>query len=59
MPPDEAVGLIELPSADGSREYWLGLHNFFAVMSYNPRAFYAMAVAQLSDALHQASVASR
>jgi membrane-bound lytic murein transglycosylase B len=59
LPPDEAVGLIELPAADGRREYWLGLHNFFAVMSYNPRTFYAMAVAQLSDALHQAAVAPR
>lgn len=59
LPPDEGVELIELPAADGSREYWLGLHNFFAVMSYNPRTFYAMAVAQLSQALHQASVAPR
>ena len=59
LPPDEAVGLIELPSADGRREYWLGLHNFFAVMSYNPRTFYAMSVAQLAEALHRASVASR
>ena len=59
LPPDEAVALIELPSADGGREYWLGLHNFFAVMSYNPRTFYAMAVAQLAGALHQAGVAAK
>ena len=59
LPPDEAVELIELPAADGSREYWLGLHNFFAVMSYNPRTFYAMSVAHLAEALHQASVAPR
>jgi membrane-bound lytic murein transglycosylase B len=59
LPPDEAVGLIELPLADGSREYWLGLHNFFAVMTYNPRTFYAMAVAQLAGALHQAAEAAR
>jgi membrane-bound lytic murein transglycosylase B len=55
LPPDEAVGLIELALPDGSREYWLGLHNFFAVMSYNPRVFYAMSVAQLADAVHRAS----
>jgi len=59
LPPDEAVGLIELPSADGRREYWLGLHNFFAVMSYNPRTFYAMAVSQLAGALQQAADAAR
>ncbi len=59
LPPDEAVGLIELPLAGGGREYWLGLHNFFAVMTYNPRTFYAMAVAQLADALHQAATAAR
>jgi membrane-bound lytic murein transglycosylase B len=48
--PDSAfVGLIELPLDDGSQEYWLGLPNFYAVMTYNPRTFYAMAVAQLAE----------
>ena len=59
LPPGEGVGLIELPLADGGREYWLGLHNFFAVMTYNPRTFYAMAVSQLSGALQQAASAAR
>lgn len=53
LPPGEAVGLLELPSSNGAREYRLGMHNFFAVMSYNPRVFYAMSVAQLADALHK------
>ena len=54
LPSDEPVGLIEL-SLDTGKEYWVGLHNFFAVMTYNPRVYYAMAVAQLADALRQAS----
>jgi membrane-bound lytic murein transglycosylase B len=59
LPHDEAVGLLELPSASGTREYWLGLHNFFAVMTYNPRVFYAMSVTQLADALQKSGPASR
>jgi membrane-bound lytic murein transglycosylase B len=59
LPPGEAVGLIELPLADGGREYWIGLHNFFAVMTYNPRTFYAMSVAQLAGTLQQAADAAR
>ena len=30
------------------------MHNFFAVMTYNPRIYYAMAVAQLAAALRDA-----
>jgi membrane-bound lytic murein transglycosylase B len=48
LPPNTAVGLIELPLDEG-KEYWLGLHNFYTVMTYNPRTFYAMAVSQLSQ----------
>jgi membrane-bound lytic murein transglycosylase B len=48
LPPSLFVGLIELPLEDGSLEYWLGLPNFYSVMTYNPRTFYAMAVAQLA-----------
>lgn len=48
LPADSFVGLIELPLDDGSLEYWLGLPNFYSVMTYNPRTFYAMAVAQLA-----------
>jgi membrane-bound lytic murein transglycosylase B len=49
LPPDTPVGIIQLPLDDGSQEYWLALHNFYTVMTYNPRTFYAMAVAQLAQ----------
>ena len=49
LPAQMPVGLIELPLDDGSREYWLGLPNFYSVMTYNPRTFYAMAVTQLAQ----------
>lgn len=57
LPISTQVGLIELPvdAPDAGQppvpEYWLGLNNFYSVMSYNPRVFYAMAVSQLADAL--------
>lgn len=59
LPSDTPVGLIALPLDDGGTEYWIGLHNFYAVMTYNPRTFYAMAVAQLADAIrHEAAGAT-
>ena len=48
LPPETPVGLIELTLEDGRFEYWLGLHNFYSVMTYNPRTYYAMAVSQLA-----------
>lgn len=53
MPPTLPAGLIQLNRADGP-EYWLALGNFYSVMSYNPRVFYAMAVAQLAAELQAA-----
>lgn len=53
MPADLPAGLIELRRPQGV-EYWLALPNFYAVMSYNPRVFYAMAVTQLAAALQAA-----
>ena len=35
-------------------EYWLGLDNFYAIMRYNPRTKYAMALFQLSEAIKDA-----
>lgn len=35
-------------------DYWLGYNNFYAIMSYNPRVPYAMAVYQLSEAIREA-----
>jgi membrane-bound lytic murein transglycosylase B len=44
--PDTEVGLVELTGPHGP-EYWLGLHNFFVITSYNHSPLYAMAVYQL------------
>lgn len=51
LPADTLVGVIELPLDNDGREYWLALPNFFVVMTYNPRIFYAMAVSQLAQRL--------
>jgi membrane-bound lytic murein transglycosylase B len=53
LPGDLSVGLIELTRSNGA-DYWLALPNFYSVMSYNPRVFYAASVAALADALAQA-----
>jgi len=50
------AGLLELRRPHGT-EYWLALPNFYAVMTYNPRVFYAMAVTQLAAELHAAQAA--
>ncbi|MGH8445299.1 MAG: lytic murein transglycosylase B [Solimonas sp.] len=55
LPADTLVGLIELPLDDGSREYWLAFPNFYSVMTYNPRVFYAMAVTQLAQRIEAAA----
>jgi membrane-bound lytic murein transglycosylase B len=47
LPPETPVGIVEL-TLDEGKEYWVGLHNFYSVMSYNPRVYYAMTVAQLA-----------
>ncbi|MGA2654912.1 MAG: lytic murein transglycosylase B [Gammaproteobacteria bacterium] len=54
LDPNELATLIELQGKDGP-EYWIGLNNFEAIMRYNPRVMYAMAVYELSrkiKALH-------
>lgn len=50
LPPETPVGLIEL-QLDQGKEYWIGLHNFYVVMSYNPRTYYAMTVTRLAQAI--------
>lgn len=52
LPSALPAGLVELRGAQRS-EYWLALPNFFSILSYNPRVFYAAAVAALADALVQ------
>lgn len=53
LPQETPAGLVQLDRRDGA-EYWIALPNFYALMSYNPRVYYAMAVAQLAEALEQA-----
>jgi membrane-bound lytic murein transglycosylase B len=56
---DTRVSLVELDAHAGP-EHWVTLNNFYAIMRYNPRAKYAMAVYQLSEAIreqYQAKVA--
>ncbi|MGQ0529178.1 MAG: lytic murein transglycosylase B [Panacagrimonas sp.] len=48
LPPQTRVGVVRLDLDEGV-EYWLGLHNFYSVMSYNPRVYYAMTVSQLAQ----------
>jgi len=49
----ELAGLFTL---EGSREteYWVAQQNFRAIMKYNPRTKYAMAVYQLANEIYQA-----
>lgn len=56
LPPTLPAGLVELNRRDGI-EYWLALPNFYSVMTYNPKTFYAAAVAALADALSQPGAA--
>jgi membrane-bound lytic murein transglycosylase B len=48
LPDELPAGLLDLSHNDGSSEWWVALPNFYSVMSYNPRVFYAMAVASLA-----------
>ena len=47
---DEEAALFELKGVEGN-EYWVGYTNFYVISRYNPRVKYAMAVAQLSEAI--------
>ena len=51
-PAGAKVSLIELETHDG-KEHWVGMDNFYAIMRYNPRTKYAMAVYQLSEAIRE------
>lgn len=52
--PNTPVGILELQGPHGP-EYWVAFTNFYAIMSYNPRVKYAMAVYQLSQSIRKAS----
>lgn len=64
LPPETPVSLLQLaltptdPEAPPPSEYWFGLNNFYSVMSYNPRVFYAMAVTQLAGELQRQAEAN-
>jgi membrane-bound lytic murein transglycosylase B len=53
LPAALPAGLVELKRDNGA-DYWLALPNFFRVMSYNPRVFYAASVAALANAMAHA-----
>lgn len=48
---DTKVKLLAFELADGSKEYWLALNNFYVITRYNRSPLYAMAVYQLAEAL--------
>lgn len=58
LPPGKLVGLLELALDDGSNEYWIALPNFYSVMTYNPRIYYAMAVSRLAALIADADAAA-
>ena len=52
LPTGDKASLFDLETDDGT-EYWVGFDNFYAIMRYNPRTKYAMAVFQLSEAIRE------
>jgi len=53
---DELAALFSL-EGEIFPEYWLALDNFYAIMKYNPRTKYAMAVVKLAEAIRNARLA--
>lgn len=53
-PPEQPAGLLELQRNEG-RSFLIALPNFFAVMRYNPRTYYAMAVGELAEGISRAT----
>lgn len=53
LDPRQPAGALELTLDQGS-EWWIGLPNFYAIQTYNPRVYYAMAVTQLAQAIETA-----
>ena len=55
---NERAALFEM-EGEGGYEYWVGYTNFYVISRYNPRVKYALAVAQLSEAIRNSRSASR
>lgn len=53
LPDATPAALVQLRRGDRN-EFWVALPNFYAIQTYNPRVFYAMAVTQLANALADA-----
>lgn len=54
FPNDDELAALFTLEGKTEQQYWLALNNFYAVMRYNPRTKYAMAVVQLAQAIHAA-----
>jgi membrane-bound lytic murein transglycosylase B len=54
LPPGARASLLELSSPERPAEYRLGLQNLYVLTRYNRSLFYALTVADLSDALRAA-----
>lgn len=52
LEPDTSVKLLEFKQPE-SKEYWIGLKNFYVITRYNHSPLYAMAVFQFSEQLNQ------
>ncbi len=50
IPISEPAALLAFTGSD-TTEYWFGLTNFYNLMAYNPRVYYAMAVYRLARAI--------
>ncbi|NKC12315.1 MAG: lytic murein transglycosylase B [Gammaproteobacteria bacterium] len=50
LPSETGAALVELQARDGPR-YWVTLKNFYVITRYNHSPLYAMAVAQLAQAI--------
>ena len=53
LPREQQVALLQLEQRHGP-EYWLTTDNFYTITRYNRSPLYAMAVFQLSEAIHDA-----
>jgi membrane-bound lytic murein transglycosylase B len=58
LPDKTPLGIVDLALDGGGHEYWLAFPNFYSVMTYNPRIYYAMAVTQLAQRIEAAASAS-